>query len=69
MSFEQLHNMDNKLTHKNEMNDLSHQKVPDNLIEEGISVLVYTYMVISPRSFLKPNRRLDESKDDEMIHV
>ncbi len=69
MSFEQLHNMDNKLAPKNKMNDLSHQKVPDNLIEEGISVLVYTYMVISPRSFLKPNWRLDESKDDEMIHV
>ncbi len=51
------------------MNDLSHQKVPDNLIEEGISVFDYTYMVISPRSFLKCNWRLGESKDDEMIYV
>jgi hypothetical protein len=47
--------MDNKLALKNKMNDLSHQKVPDNLIEEGISVFDYTYMVISPRSFLTCN--------------
>ncbi len=55
MSFEHFHNMDNKLAFKNKMNDLSHQKVPNNLIEEGISVLDYTNMVISPRSFLKCN--------------
>jgi len=55
MSFEHLHSMDNKLTLKNKMNDLSHQKVPNNLIEEGISVFDYKDMVISPMSFLKCN--------------
>jgi len=69
VSFEHLHSMDNILALKNKMNDLSHQKVPDNLIEEGISVFDYTDMVISPRSFLKCNWRLGESKDNQMIQV